>query len=172
MNKHLALTIFCACLGTSVHAQEIISQYEVFPTLQETDIPYRIPAIGTARNGDIVAVADFRYCRTDIGLMGTGDGRIDLRARISQDKGATWGNIFTVVKAHGRSSDEAFYTGFGDPCIVADRESGRVLQRQRTHMEPARGNIGTVLLTLRQGQERPHPFHVHRFRKNSPEPLH
>ena len=61
MNKHLALTIFCACLGTSVHAQEIISQYEVFPTLQETDIPYRIPAIGTARNGDIVAVADFRY---------------------------------------------------------------------------------------------------------------
>lgn len=127
MNKHLALSFICACLCQGLRAQEIISQYEVFPTLQETDVPYRIPAISTARNGDIVAVADFRYCRTDIGLMGTGDGRIDLRARISQDKGETWGNIFTVVKAQGRSGEDAFYTGFGDPCIVADRESDRVL---------------------------------------------
>lgn len=127
MKKCLTLTLICASLCQGIQAQDIISQYEVFPTLQETDIPYRIPAITTARNGEVITVADFRYCRTDIGLMGTGDGRIDLRGCISQDNGTTWGDIFTIVKAQGRSGDNPFYTGFGDPCIVADRNSNRVL---------------------------------------------
>ena len=49
----------------SVHfaqAQKTMEEYEVFPTRLETDIPYRIPAIATASNGDLIAVADYRYC--------------------------------------------------------------------------------------------------------------
>ena len=112
----------------SVHfaqAQKTMEEYEVFPTRLETDIPYRIPAIATASNGDLIAVADYRYCRMDIGFAGTGDGRIDLRASISKDNGHTWEAPFTIVKGKGRGFD-VFHTGFGDPCVVADRNSSRV----------------------------------------------
>jgi lysophospholipase L1-like esterase len=96
-------------------------QYEVFPTLTTRDLPYRIPALAKAHNGDLIAVADYRYCRSDIGA-----GEIDLRGRISHDNGATWDSLFTIVK--GRSIHEGnLNTGYGDPCIVADRTSDRVL---------------------------------------------
>lgn len=106
-------------------AQQVIEEHDVFPTRLETDIPYRIPAITTASNGDLIAVADYRYCRMDIGFAGTGDGRIDLRARISKDNGHTWQPHFTIVKGKGRALD-AFHTGFGDPCIIADKNSSKV----------------------------------------------
>lgn len=122
----LFITAFLLC-GSSylVQAQNAIEEHEIFATRLETDIPYRIPAITTASNGDVIAVADYRYCRMDIGFAGTGDGRIDLRASISNDNGATWGPIFTIVRGKGRGFD-VFHTGFGDPCIVADRNSSRV----------------------------------------------
>lgn len=100
-------------------------QFDVFPTLTTAAIPYRIPAIAKAHNGDLVAVADYRWNRRDIGQGGDYDGRIDLHARISKDNGATWGDIFTIIEGQGNKSD-VFHTGFGDPCIVADRESDKV----------------------------------------------
>lgn len=96
-------------------------EYEVFPTLTTSDIPYRIPALAKASNGDLIAVADYRHCRGDIGA-----GKIDLRGRISHDNGNTWDDIFTIIEG-GSVTNGFINTGFGDPAIVADRESNRVL---------------------------------------------
>ena len=88
-------------------------------------IPYRIPAIAMAKNGDLIAVADYRHSGSDIGVVN--NGRIDLHARISKDNGASWGNRFSIVDGQGANSPDFMHVGFGDPAIVADRESNRVL---------------------------------------------
>lgn len=100
------------------------SSFDVFIT-NSGAIPYRIPAIATAYNGDVIAVADYRHSGSDIGIVH--NGRIDLHARISNDNGKTWKEKFSVVNGQGGSSPDFMHVGFGDPCIVADRESSRVL---------------------------------------------
>ncbi len=105
-------------------AAEIEPSQEIFVT-NPGNIPYRIPAIATASNGNIIAVADYRHSGADIGMVH--NGRIDLHARISQDNGATWGEKFAIVEGQGVNSPDFMHVGFGDPCIVADRESSRVL---------------------------------------------
>ena len=97
---------------------------DIFVTKTNT-IPYRIPAIAMAKNGDLIAVADYRHSGADIGVVN--NGRIDLLARISKDNGANWGSQFAIVEGKGSSSPDFMHVGFGDPAIVADRESNRVL---------------------------------------------
>ena len=100
-------------------------RFEVFQLLDPTDIPYRIPAIATANDGTLIAVADYRHSGTDIGV--TNYGRIDLHYRLSHDNGNTWGEVLTLINGQGAESPDFMNVGFGDPCIVADRESNRVL---------------------------------------------
>lgn len=88
---------------------------------------YRIPAIAQAKNGNLIAVSDYRFSGADIG-----SGALDLRARISKDNGKTWGDIVTIADhtQYNKGSENAtefMHTGFGDPCLVADRESDKVL---------------------------------------------
>ena len=125
-NKGITFTNFIVHIKRSTIIPE--PQFEVFPTPTSGAIPYRIPAITTASNGDLIAVADYRHSRADIGMAH--NGRIDLHARISTDNGQTWGDIFPIIEgrgAAGTSTPNQMYVGFGDPCIVADRESSRVL---------------------------------------------
>lgn len=82
--------------------------------------PYRIPAITTLKNGNILSVADFRWCNSDIG-----NGRVDIVGRISADNGATWGDEFNI--AVGSGEEGTHDCGYGDAAIVTDRETGRVL---------------------------------------------
>ena len=101
-------------------------EVDVFPTLTTEAIPYRIPSITTTSKGDLLAVADFRHCRADIGF-----GRVDLHGRISKDNGTTWGDIFTIIEGDGilvnEDPNQSLNAGYGDPCLIADRESNRVL---------------------------------------------
>lgn len=76
---------------------------------------YRIPAIVTANNGDLVAVADKR-----IETQGDLPGKIDVVCRRSTDGGLTWSDYTTVV-AH---NDEG---GYGDPALVVDRKTGDII---------------------------------------------
>ena len=126
-NKGVTFSNFVVYLKLDIHTPE--AAFDVFPTLTTNDIPYRIPAIATAKNGNIIAVADYRHSRADIGMAT--NGRIDLRARISKDNGETWGDIFDIIQGKGaagiNSANNDMYVGFGDPAIVADRESNRVL---------------------------------------------
>ena len=100
------------------------AQTDIFRTRSQADIPYRIPAIATTRQGRLVAVSDYRYCRSDIGA-----GRIDLHFRQSVDHGRTWGNIYLPETMIGdgdltKGHQEA---GYGDAALVADRNSDRML---------------------------------------------
>ncbi|MBO5830674.1 MAG: exo-alpha-sialidase [Alistipes sp.] len=100
-------------------------RFEVFQLLNPSDIPYRIPAIATTNDGTLVAVADYRHSGTDIGV--TDKGRIDLHYRLSEDNGNTWSEVMPLIEGKGDKSPDFMNVGFGDPCIVADRESSRVL---------------------------------------------
>lgn len=126
-NKGITYSNFVVYMGLDIRTPE--PAFDVFPTLTTGAIPYRIPAIATAKNGNIIAVADYRHSRADIGMAT--NGRIDLRARISTDNGKTWGEIFDIIQGKGAAGIDAsnndMYVGFGDPAIVADRESNRVL---------------------------------------------
>lgn len=84
-----------------------------------TDTPYRIPAIAVAKNGDVIAVADHRLDKRDIGY-----GQVDMYARISTDNGANWGEATIIADGTGNSG---FDCGFGDAAIVADRERNELL---------------------------------------------
>ena len=126
-NKGITFSDFIVYMGLDIRTPE--PSFDVFPTPTTSAIPYRIPAIATAKNGNIIAVADYRHSRADIGMAT--NGRIDLRARISKDNGETWGEIFDIIQGKGAAGIDAsnndMYVGFGDPAIVADRESDRVL---------------------------------------------
>jgi len=86
--------------------------------------PYRIPAIGMAQNGTLVAVADYRTSRNDIGT-----GRVDLHLRLSDNNGQTWGEELKpeVFEGNGILTYPNNKAAYGDPCIVGDRESPRML---------------------------------------------
>ena len=122
-NKGITFSNFIVTIEKDTRAPEV--EQEIFTTATSNDIPYRIPAIAMAKNGDLIAVADYRHSRADIGMASY--GRIDLHARISKDNGANWNAKFPIVEGKGSSSPDFMNVGFGDPCIVADRESNRVL---------------------------------------------
>ena len=93
----------------------------LYYTPSTTGKPYRIPAIATAPNGHIFAIADHRPCGNDIGY-----GEVDIMCRISKDNGATWSNEFFIADGQGGDSNH-MTTGYGDAAVVADRESNKLL---------------------------------------------
>lgn len=79
---------------------------------------YRIPAITTTNEGDLLAVTDLRYKKA----ADLGDHQIDLLYRTSPDNGSSWSSDTNITKGH--SSEKV---GYGDTAIVADRDSDKVL---------------------------------------------
>lgn len=94
------------------------AQTVLFHTGDYTGYPYRIPAITTARNGDLIALSDIRPCGNDIGY-----GRVDILMRTSKDNGQTWSYPTTVLAGTG----EGETAGYGDACLVANRENDELL---------------------------------------------
>ncbi len=127
-NKGITLSNFTVVIGK----QQIprLPKVTVFQTAGQS-IPYRIPAIAHAKNGNLIAVADYRYSKNDIGM--STNGKLDLRYSVSTDKGKTWGDVRTLVAGRGEevvtdpNNTNVLDVAFGDPCIVADRESDEVL---------------------------------------------
>lgn len=119
----LSVLAMSAAMSSSPSAAQ--NRFDVFPTRSESDIPYRIPAIAAMSDGTVICVADYRYSRSDIGMKK--DGRVDLHVRISRDNGCSWGEIATLIAGKGAESQDFMNVAFGDPCIVADSRSGKVL---------------------------------------------
>ena len=101
----------------------------IFTTPGANGKPYRIPAIATALNGDVMAVADNRPCGSDIGY-----GEVDIKVRVSKDNGATWGTEEFIANGDGDETritnddkTDDFAYAFGDAAIVADRERNEVV---------------------------------------------
>ena len=102
-----------------------VERYDLFEVKSTEDIPYRIPSLAVTRTGRLIAVVDYRHSHSDIGVVN--NGRIDLHYRISDDHGHTWSETRTLIEGKGEAATDFMSVGYGDPCIVADRESDRVL---------------------------------------------
>ena len=116
------LLILASLIGSKVSGQE---RTEIFISRSDTAVHYRIPAISSFGDGTVISVADYRFSRNDIGIVK--DGRVDLRARVSNDNGCTWEDITTVIAGKGKDSPDFMNVGFGDPSIVTDRKTGKTL---------------------------------------------
>ena len=102
--------------------RELEPQQNLFVTMPGKT-PYLIPAICTAKNGQIVAISDYRPCGGDIGF-----GEVDIKARISTDNGKTWGPEFFIADGLGEKQNKEFWKiGFGDAAVVADAERNEIL---------------------------------------------
>ena len=123
-NKGIELSKFYVTVEKADIPVEPQKNIFIYDTSRDSfKIVYRIPAIAQAKNGNLVAVADYRYSGGDIG-----SGRLDLRYACSVDSGKTWTEPQTLVSCDDYTDTSVLMnTGFGDPCIVADRESDRVL---------------------------------------------
>lgn len=113
MKRQILFFLFMLCGAGLLSAQTLL-----FHTGDSSGHPYRIPAIVTAPCGDVIALSDRRPCGGDIGY-----GRVDILGRISTDNGKTWGEPFNVLVGTGKGAD----TGYGDACLVADRERDELL---------------------------------------------
>lgn len=107
-------------MGISCTRTGDTSYHILFKTQVPDTIPYRIPAIASLSDGSLLALADYRYCRSDIGW-----GRVDIHGRKSYDDGASWTEEFTLLEGSGIS--KAVDCGFGDAALVADREGEEVM---------------------------------------------
>lgn len=117
MQKHISfLTTFVLLLAvTTASAGDILFKSA------GRNRPYRIPAIAKAKNGDLIAVSDDRYCGADIGY-----GRVDLVYKVSRDNGKTW-SPEDLMLAEGDGDNTSNTCGYGDAAICADRQSNKVL---------------------------------------------
>lgn len=90
---------------------------DLFNTSMDPDVQcYRIPAIVTAPNGDLIAAIDER-------VPGCGDLKwskdINIVIRRSADNGKTWSDIETVV-------DFPFGQSASDPSMIVDRQTNEI----------------------------------------------
>lgn len=92
---------------------------------------YRIPAIVTASNGDLLFFNDNRKDNnSDVGRRGSNQNGIDLLVKClpynttSQSYSTTFSSPLNITPSSTKTSGSYCY---GDPAVVADRESGEVL---------------------------------------------
>ena len=118
--------LFASCSKTESVSQCYHENLFVYDNSPEHNIVYRIPAIATTSNGNIIAVSDYRDCGADIGF-----GLVSLHYKVSHDNGKTWGEEKILAQGHegkyGLGEDNDLEAGFGDAAVVADRESSKVL---------------------------------------------
>ncbi len=122
--KHLSI-IFSLFLSLGAIAQEqkhevaegLIEYHDLFNTsLQEGVSCYRIPAIITAPNGDVIAAIDERV-ESCADLNPNND--INIVARRSSDNGKTWSDIETII-------DFPFGQSASDPSMIVDKVTNEI----------------------------------------------
>lgn len=132
INKFTLMAAFAALSSMPILAQTQSSEVShketiLYNSSNTKTAPYRIPAIVTMSNGEILAISDYRPGGNDVG----NGGEVDIYARISNDNGVTWSgdddtphdNTSNIIKvADGTSS-----LAFGDAAVAAHPETGDVL---------------------------------------------
>ena len=118
--KAAVTTNFIVKVVEDPNAGDVPASQALFSKETGGDVPYRIPAITRMKDGSLLAISDYRYCKADIGA-----GHIDIVGRISTDNGKTWGEVFTIADGSGVSG--AADCGYGDGALVTDSATGRVL---------------------------------------------
>ena len=110
----VAICSLCCC-GSKRAPQGVFERTVLFVNGDAGSKYYRIPAVVTAADGSVVAVADKRMdCLWDL------PNHIDIVCRRSEDLGRTWSEPVTIA-----GKDTAM--GYGDAAVVLDRQSGRLI---------------------------------------------
>lgn len=123
------LAALLVCLGAATpHEPNAPRRTTLFSTKDGgMDIPpYRIPGITCGRGGRLIA-----SCARLVGGTDPGFGQVDCVVRLSDDNGLTWSEKEIDVAVGNASLINNVKTpmeaAYGDPAIVADRESDEVL---------------------------------------------
>lgn len=121
LGRWRVLLLLFSLLFIRLSAQVQPSERVLYHSTQ--DSLYRIPALASTNGGTLIAISDYRYSHGyDVGF-----GRpIDVLYRLSQDQGKTWSEPRLLADCHNADYGRNIY-GFGDACIVADRESSEVV---------------------------------------------
>lgn len=94
---------------------ELIENQPLFISGTENTHTFRIPALATATNGDLIAVCDARRKRNaDLGYQRT----IDIVCRRSKDNGKTWTPIEVIENINDG--------GCSDPSLIVDQDTGDI----------------------------------------------
>ena len=148
----LLLALFLSLYGVGPMAADNRSQARGVFNNDVSAVPFRIPALAVTRDGRILAVCDYRISKTDIGYSNrNGLFQINEVMRTSADGGRTWSDSVVVARGNEHAAEE-WRTAFGDPALVADRNSNEVL------MSCVSGKAGYFAAT------RNHPQHAAFFR--------
>ena len=86
----------------------------------DNDAAYRIPAIVRTQGGRLVAFADYRPGKKDVGV-----GACSIERRYSDDDGETWSPALCVAEGKwGENAANVIEWSFGDAAVVADNTPG------------------------------------------------
>lgn len=121
----ITLTGLMGGMGVQAQTETVLFKYT------NAKQPYRIPAIATMSNGDIIAISDYRPGGNDVG----NNCEVDIYARISDDNGVSWMGKETphssssseVIKIADGCSDDFPDIAFGDAAVAAHPETAEVL---------------------------------------------
>ncbi|MBR6629042.1 MAG: exo-alpha-sialidase [Bacteroidaceae bacterium] len=121
----ITLTGLMGGMGVQAQTETVLFKYT------DAKEPYRIPAIATMSNGEIIAISDHRPGGNDVG----NNCDVDIYARISDNNGVSWTGEETphsssseeVIKIADGCSDDFPDIAFGDAAVAAHPETGEVL---------------------------------------------
>lgn len=120
LNNFFLMLVLVFISAASLHAQTPVAVY----TSTNTQY-YRIPAIVTASNGDLLLFNDDRHTsNSDVGSNTSSNGIDLLVKRLSWD-GTAYGSVGNSLNITPNKTPAAMC--YGDPAVVADRESNEVL---------------------------------------------
>ena len=99
----------------------------LFSSDADKKAPYRIPAIATLNNGQVLVIADHRPCGADVG-----NGEVDIYAKvgtIDADGNYTWNPATTDPYVDGglMIADGTSPNGYGDAAVAVDPTTGHIL---------------------------------------------
>ena len=99
----------------------------MFSSAKHTSTPYRIPAIATLNNGQVLVIADHRPCGADVG-----NGEVDIYAKvgtIDANGNYTWNPETDDPSADGglMIADGTSPNGYGDAAVAVDPTTGHIL---------------------------------------------
>ena len=127
---HILPVMFAANIALAQQAEqpEAVTLFASPEQPQMLSAPsYRIPAIAQCADGSLVAVGDYRYQLSDIGVgRGNNLSQIELHYRRSTDGGTTWSDEQLVSRRNADDPSD-WRWAMGDASIVADSESAEVL---------------------------------------------
>lgn len=116
----IRLAQFVPCLvllvGT-LRGEPLFQQTDVFVSGQDGYVGYRIPAVETAPDGSLLALAEGR--KHNLGDPGYDKNTIDLVAKRSTNGGGTWSSM-RIIEAPGEGWSAA------NPATLVDRQTRRV----------------------------------------------